>query len=165
MKCFYIRVISILQARMEFQQDNSYVFYSPLRNEMVHQFGTLVLSSWAYQIYSFQTSSYQSYVEIVYVDGRREQIQYPFSNHMIIDDGGGNMEEEKENEEEEEEEEEEPHPVTPQPQANNEDDAETDNESDNEEEEPDEEEQPDNEPDNEGDEEAEEPNDMFIVEF
>ena len=105
---------------MEFQQINSFMFYSALRSEMVYQFGPLVESSWLYG----------NYVEIVYVDGRREQVLYPFSDQMMIDDGGGNMEEEKENEEEEQEEEEEhevPHPVTPQPQPNNEDD-ETDNE-------------------------------------
>lgn len=135
---------------MEFQQDNSYVFYSPLRNEMVHQFGALVLSSWAYQTYSFQTSTFHSYVEIVYVDGRREQIPYPFSNYMQIDDGSGNMEEEKENEEEEHQEI--PHPVTPQQQDDNEGNDETENE-----EEPNEGEHPlPNE---------EEPNDMFIEEF
>ena len=114
---------------MEFQQINSFMFYSALRSEMVYQFGPLVESSWLYG----------NYVEIVYVDGRREQVLYPFSDQMMIDDGGGNMEEEKENEEEEQEEEEEhevPHPVTPQPQPNNEDD-ETDNE------------EPDEEPDDE----------------
>ena len=107
---------------MEFQQINSFMFYSAMRGEMVYQFGPLVLSSWLYG----------NYVEIVYADGRIEQVMYPFSDQMMIDDGGGNMEEEKENEEEEEEEEEEqvevPHPVTPQPPPNNDDEGQTDNE-------------------------------------
>ena len=121
MKSFYKRIISILKAKMEFQQINSYVFYSRMRDEMVYQFGPLVLSSWAHD----------NYVEIEYVDGRRERVLFPFSDHMEIDNGGG--EEEKENEEEEQQEEEEEeqielaHPVTPQPPPNNEDD-ETDNE-------------------------------------
>jgi single-stranded DNA-binding protein len=105
---------------MEFQQDNSYVFYSALRGEMVYLFGPLVASSW----------TRNNCVEIVYVDGRNEQVLLPFSNHMMIDDGGG-MEEEKENEEEEQQEEEQvevPHPVTPQPQPNNDDEDNTDNE-------------------------------------
>ena len=124
MKSFYKRIISILKAKMEFQQINSYVFYSRMRDEMVYQFGPLVLSSWAHD----------NYVEIEYVDGRRERVLFPFSDHMEIDNGGG--EEEKENEENEEEEQQEEeeeeqfelaHPVTPQPPPNNEDD-ETDNE-------------------------------------
>ena len=129
LKSFYKRIISILKAKMEFQQINSYVFYSQMRDEMVYQFGPLVLSSWAHD----------NYVEIEYVDGRREHVLFPFSDHMDIDNGGG--EEEKENEEEEQQEEEQQeeeqqeeeeqfevaHPVTPQPPPNNEDD-ETDNE-------------------------------------
>jgi hypothetical protein len=125
LKSFYKRIRSILKAKMEFQQDNSYVFYSALRSEMVYLFGPLVASSWIRD----------NCVEIVYVDGRNEQVLLPFSNHMMID--GGGMEEEKENEEEEqqqpnEEEEEEqvevPHPVTPQPQPNQDEEDHTDNE-------------------------------------
>ena len=123
---------------MEFQQMNSFMFYSALRSEMVYQFGPLVESSWLYG----------NYVEIVYVDGRREQVLYPFSEQMMIDDGGGNMEEEKENEEKENEEEEQEeeeqeeeeheeeevaHPVSPQGEPNDDED-ETDNEDPDEEE-------------------------------
>lgn len=122
MKSFFNIIINILKAKMEFQQMNSFMFYSALRSEMVYQFGPLVESSWLYG----------NYVEIVYVDGRREQVLYPFSDQMMIDDGGGNMEEEKENEEEENEEEEHEeeevaHPVSPQGEPNDDED-ETDNE-------------------------------------
>jgi hypothetical protein len=126
LKSFFNKIKSILKAKMEFQQINSFMFYSALRSEMVYQFGPLVESSWLYG----------NYVEIVYVDGRREQVLYPFSEQMMIDNGGGNIEEEKENEEEEQEEEEEhevAHPVSPQGEPNDDED-ETDNEDPDEEE-------------------------------
>lgn len=67
---------------MAFQQDSAYFFYSYLRNENVYLFDReLVMSCW----------QVNNYMRVVYMDGRIENIDVPFTVQMVIEEEEQNL--------------------------------------------------------------------------